>query len=653
LKSAIHLDLKRTERRESHLWLLTFALLILFGTVIVGHFSVVLLSDANSDAGLSRATTYRALGGLFFLVSLFCLYALRTLLLNRKMKSLLVEMSGVATSSMELDDFLPSIARKIAEACSVTSCQIALMAHADNVVRLKAAFAEKNVEWQPQLGKTYTLEKSEVWRRVFESFESLVLSREEVTQLEDDVELFNGGRKDVEAICVTPMVWHDRILGILILGEAGRLVNRRFTPARIDMIQTLATHAAGAIDQSKLKTEAIRDPLTNLYNRRHFSERMREEMVRADREKHVMIVLLCDLDRFKAVNDTRGHDVGDAVLKATARAVQNSTRGADLVFRWGGDEIVVVLSKTSREGALIVANRIREGVINAGRSAMLDMDVSIGIALYPEHGRSEADLIRVADRALYIAKKKSGEKVQVGEEEYRLDRQSIRVVFQPVVDVSSDRILGFEALSRDPQGKLSAFELFEKYRAIRRLNELKQIAFASQIELAHAVGLQRVFVNADFDVLAKLYPISKPTGLEVVVELSELEALRDLDGCLDVARKWRENGYRFAVDDFGSGFVSFPFLAMLVPDYIKVDRSTLLQAVSSKKFRGFLKSLLHAVRTYAPSGIIAEGVEEESELQLVRELGISLVQGFLFGKPKELSPIGTTHESLHAELPVP
>jgi EAL domain-containing protein (putative c-di-GMP-specific phosphodiesterase class I) len=302
---------------------------------------------------------------------------------------------------------------------------------------------------------------------------------------------------------------------------------------------------------------------------------------------------------------------------------------------------------------LIVANRIRDAVLGAGHPASLhvSMDVSIGIALYPEHGRTEAELIRVADRALYIAKKKKGEKVQVGEEEYQLDRESVKVVFQPVMDVSSDRILGYEALSRDPHGRLSAFELFEKYRAIGRLNELKQIAFASQVRLAQEVGLERVFINADFDMLGKLDPISKPSGLDVVVELSELEALHDLEGCLEVARRWREKGYKFAVDDFGAGFVSLPFLAMLVPDYIKVDRSAMLQAVSSEKFKVCLKSLLHGVGMYAPSGIIAEGIEEERELSLVRELGISLVQGFLFGEPKALTPIDAPGGSVHADLP--
>jgi len=655
MNNTIHQDLKQTERRESHLWILAFGLLVLFGTVFVGHFSVLLMSRTEIETGLTRATAIRALGGLFFLVFLFCLYVLRTLLLNRKMKSLLVEMSGAAASSMELDDFLPAIAGKFADTCSVSTCQIALPTHADNILRIKAAHAARGLSWRPQIGKAYTLEKLPVWQQVLESLEPAILSKKEIEQLPvgHDQEFLTGGRDDFHSILIVPMVNKNRLLGILILGETTGLVKSRFTPARVSLAVALAGHVAGAIDQTRLKKDAIRDPLTNLYNRRHFAERVREEMVRADRGKHNMVLMLCDLDRFKAINDTRGHDVGDSVLKAAARSIQDCTRGADLVFRWGGDEIVVVLTKSSRAGAIIVANRIRQGVADVGSATSLDIDVSIGIALYPESGRTESELLRIADRALYIAKQRRGEKIQVGDEEYRLSRDSIKVVFQPVVNVTTDRILGYEALSRDPQGKLSAFGLFEKYRAIGRLGDLKRIAFESQIDLAQEIGLDRVFVNADFDVLARVEPIDKPSDLDVVIELSELEALHDLDRCLEIARRWRAKGYKFAVDDFGAGFVSFPFLAMLVPDYIKVDRSTMLHAVSSEKFRDFLGSLLQAVKTFAPSGIIAEGIEREQELQLVKDLGIPLVQGFLFGKPRELSRVGAVDTSAHAETVSP
>jgi diguanylate cyclase (GGDEF)-like protein len=211
-----------------------------------------------------------------------------------------------------------------------------------------------------------------------------------------------------------------------------------------------------------------------LYNRQYFNYRIEEEIARANRNQHMLAILLCDLDHFKTINDSRGHQAGDEVLKGVAHSIQESTRGADLVFRWGGDEIVVILSKTTRDGILIASERIREGILKVGEAAQLNLDVSIGVALYPENGRNADELICLADRALYIAKKGGG-KVHIGEEEYHLNEHSIKAVFQPVMDVESSQVIGYEALTRDPQGKLSVFQLFKKYGAIGQINELKQL----------------------------------------------------------------------------------------------------------------------------------------------------------------------------------
>ena len=394
--------------------------------------------------------------------------------------------------------------------------------------------------------------------------------------------------------------------------------------------------------EEALAEQAIRDSLTNLYNRRYFNYRMEEEIAKADRDNDSLAILLRDLDHFKTINDTRGLHAGDEVLKAVARSIQEATRGTDLIFRWGGDEIVVILSEATREGILIAGERIRRGVRTVSEQAHLDLDLSIGVALYPEHGRSVDELIRLADWALYIAKK-GGDKIHIGEEEYRLDEHSIKVVFQPVMDIRSNEILGYEALSRDALGKLSILELFERYQAIGQLNELKRICFRSQLKAACELGLKRVFINVDFNVLSQLESAPKPPGMEVILEISELEALHDIENHLKMARKWRELGYKFAIDDFGAGYISLSFIAQLIPDYIKLDRSTILQAVSSEKFRGFLKDLVLALQNYVTVGIIAEGIETvaerietETELQVVKDLGIYLVQGFLLGKPEEL-----------------
>ena len=336
---------------------------------------------------------------------------------------------------------------------------------------------------------------------------------------------------------------------------------------------------------------SMRDSLTGLYNRYYFEERIKEEILRADRNREALAILLCDLDKFKTINDTQGHQVGDDILRKLSEAIKEATRGIDLVCRWGGDEIVIILSNINREGILIAADRIRKRVISIGDEHHMSLDISIGVALYPEHGKNTDELIRMADRAMYIAKK-GGDKIHVGEEEYRLDQDAVKIVFQPIMDTRSQQILGHEALSRDPQGKLEILELFKRYQAVGQLKELKILCFTLQIKKAEQLGLKKVFVNIDFDILDEFKTIPPISGTEIVLEISESEALLDIPRILETTRKWRALGYKFAIDDFGAGFISLPFVAQLLPDYIKMDRSTIVQAVSSEQFSKFLKDLL-------------------------------------------------------------
>ena len=296
---------------------------------------------------------------------------------------------------------------------------------------------------------------------------------------------------------------------------------------------------------------------------------------------------------------------------------------------------MVVLTNSTREGVIVAADRMRKAVTKVGESALIDLEMSVGIALYPDHGKTADELLKMADRALYIAKKGGG-KIHVGEEEYVLDEKTVKIVFQAIVDVQSKRILGYEALGRDPKGKLGILEIFKRYEAVGQLTELKCICFKRTLDAAREVSLQRVFINVDFNMLSRLEGISKPPDTDVILEISELEALYDVENYLKIAKKWRADGFKLAIDDFGAGFISLPFIAELVPDYIKIDRKTILQAASSMQFRVFLKDMIQALRNYASEGIIAEGVEKETELQMVRDLGINLIQGFLLGRPHEL-----------------
>ena len=380
---------------------------------------------------------------------------------------------------------------------------------------------------------------------------------------------------------------------------------------------------------------SIRDPLTDLYNRRHFNKRIKQEVSRSVRTQESFAILLCDLDNFKSVNDRRSHQFGDGVLESVARAIQQATRDADLVFRWGGDEFVVVLLVDDRPGILQVADRIREAVTAVGAAMGFELGVSIGIALYPQHGSDAEGLIRLADRALYIAKRR-GDRVHIGEEEYELDTDIVHTVFQPIINIDSGQILGYEALSRCANGQSSIYELFDKFGAIGKLTELKEICFRKQLDVVREAKLTRAFINVDFDLLESLETIKKPENIEIILEISEKEALHDMEAHLAITNRWREEGYRFAIDDFGAGFISLPFLAKLMPEYIKLDRLTIRLAVSSDKFREFLNFLVRGLRNYAKKGIVAEGIELDEELEVVKNMGVHLAQGFLLGRPDRM-----------------
>jgi diguanylate cyclase (GGDEF)-like protein/PAS domain S-box-containing protein len=406
----------------------------------------------------------------------------------------------------------------------------------------------------------------------------------------------------------------------------------------MDVVVNAALHIGDLIQRKRaeadLAKQATHDALTDLYNRRSLEDRTAQELARAERYGDSLAVLLADLDHFKAINDTYGHHRGDLVLKAVAQSILDSSRGSDLVFRWGGDEFVILLTQATRDGTRAAANRIRDAVHAVANELHLAFDLSIGIAIYPEHGRTMEELIRLADRALYLAKK-SGDPVKIGEEDYQLTGHALTVVFQPVMNIRTNQVIGYEALTRDAAGKLSVMELFAKYERIGKLHELKCLCFTRQLHKASEVGLFRVFVNVDFGVLRHLVPPPKPPTTEVILEISELEALDNVDERIEIATAWRARGYKFAIDDFGAGFISLPFIARLIPEYIKIDRSTLLQAVSSPQFQEFMVGLVFALSNYSTEGIIIEGVETEQELQIAKATGVFLIQGYLFGKPRE------------------
>jgi len=172
----------------------------------------------------------------------------------------------------------------------------------------------------------------------------------------------------------------------------------------------------------------------------------------------------------------------------------------------------VILLVDDRQGITDAGERIRERVMALGEEWQFPLDLSIGVASFPEHGENSNQLIRLADQALYIAKKR-GDKIHIGEEEYELDDGVVHLVFQPIVDTLSGKAIGHEALSRSAKEELGIQELFLQYHSIGKLLELKELCFQKQIEAAEAHGLDRVFINVDFKLLEHLGARRKPSTI--------------------------------------------------------------------------------------------------------------------------------------------
>ncbi len=640
-EAGIQDDLRASELREWQLWFLTLGLLVLVGSGAVVGFYFVLDERLGNEAAGQAAT--RLLGALGLLIVLFCAYILHVRTTVSRVKLFLNEINGMATGNLEVHECLGAITDGMARTYRAPFARILVVRTNEPAVEIVSTRAAGTTAPRPADGTSLAFHELPILRGALESFRPVRVASSDLASIPSShVErtVLTGDVGGTGPVLILPLRTRTRTVGLVILGLRRGLFRNEVPHRILSTAHTLARHAGKVVEEVIRKREAIRDPLTDLFNRRYFKERVVQEIERAAREGSSLAILLCDLDHFKAINDTLGHAYGDEVLKAVAVAIRGATRGTDLHFRWGGDEIVVVLSKTSTDGVLIAAERIRSAILSYAAREQLRLDASIGVALYPQHGTDEDELLRAADLAMYVAKK-SGDRVRVGVDDYAIDERCVQFVHQPIVDLANGTVFGHEAFARDPRGSLSPVEMFKKYHSVGQLGRLKRDIFAMQVEQARSAGVERLFVNADVDFLNRTDPVPIPEGLRVIVEISELDANPRADDRIAAIERWRAAGYGFALDDFGAGYVSLPHLAVIRPEFVKIDRSSVVHATESPKYREFLRHLVRAAAEFTTHGIVAEGIELETELEVARELGAGYAQGYLLGRPEGIPSGGS------------
>ncbi|MCB1947357.1 EAL domain-containing protein, partial [Nitrosomonas sp.] len=429
---------------------------------------------------------------------------------------------------------------------------------------------------------------------------------------------------------------------------------------------------------------ADHDPLTNLYNRRRFSEELEQAISRSDRYHHAGALLFFDLDRFKYINDTSGHQAGDALLRMVAGMLLRTIRSDDISARLGGDEFAVILPEIDTAGAIEVAKKILAHLSETQltiNSRTHKVSASIGIALFPEHGENVHDLLAAADLAMYQAKDtgrnawylfskedRSRERVQTlvywkEKIEYALLHDRFMLYFQPIMNVRTKQINHYEVLLRmhdvdgsilSPAGFITAAEHTGLIHSIDHLVLHKAIMQAAKI---NQNGKNNISLSINLSAHAfndpELLPIIKQKLIDhkvdpktLMFEITETAALENLPGARALMKEIKDLGCGFVLDDFGVGFSSFYYLRELPVDTVKIDGSFIRNIIENKDDQILVEALCSVASGFGKN-ITAEFVENEKIFSVLGRMKIDYAQGYYIGKPapyhtyflKEVAPV--------------
>ena len=471
---------------------------------------------------------------------------------------------------------------------------------------------------------------------------------------------------------VAPLLIEDECVGALRIGFRGRTRLRR---REWQVFSTFSNNVSAALHNAHLFGElqhiALRDPLTALPNRAYLLNELDAALARSRRSGRSIAVLFLDLDQFKVVNDSLGHEVGDALLVEVSDRLRRAMRGGDIAARFGGDEFVVVCDDVSSEAhALEIATRLTSVMAGAVNVAGNELFVTASVGVSISHGgHSDATgLIRDADAAMYEAKANGRARVGVFDASTRakavarletesdlrqaVARRELRLVYQPTLDPTTQRVVGAEAMLRwhhptrgivnplefvplaEETGLISSIGAWVIDESCRQLAEWRsrsnflEDGFRLGVNLsAHQLSDPRLV----HDILATLGRHGVPASL-LCVEITESALLLDTEIVANNIRHLRQLGIELALDDFGTGYSSVSYLHRLPVEVLKIDRSFIGRLGNSPRDDAIVAALVELAHTLGMS-VVAEGVETASQLSALQQIGCDRVQGYYFARP--------------------
>jgi diguanylate cyclase (GGDEF)-like protein/PAS domain S-box-containing protein len=419
--------------------------------------------------------------------------------------------------------------------------------------------------------------------------------------------------------------------------------------------------------ETQMRWLANHDSLTSLANRHRFIEDLTHAYDEVTRTGGSAALLVFDLDHFKEVNDTSGHAAGDALLRMVADELRARARSSDIIARLGGDEFAMLMPQTDGYGAEIFANDLNERLTSTPfvfGDKRYRIGASIGIAFLPQHGANIQEVMANADIAMYEAKKAGRSCARIFADDQKqlqmltqnvywkdilihaIAKEHLFFHFQPMVDAITGKTLFNEALLRlrMPDGRIALPGEFLPSAERAGFNyDIDRYVVQAALKILLADPRKRLFVNlstaalshSDWtDVLAQAVKDQHLVSDRLVFEITETAVIADMEKARQITNKVTSLGFQFAVDDFGAGFSSLYYLKHLPVKYVKLDQSLIKDIVANQEDRNFVRAIILMIHAYGKT-IVGEGVEEEATLELLRDMGVDMIQGFYISRPQK------------------
>ena len=447
-------------------------------------------------------------------------------------------------------------------------------------------------------------------------------------------------------------------------------------------LATLVVLLADSLRRSRRTTEAalrdaerlaLYDTLTGLPNRVLFRDRVEHALDLARRDHPSVALLLMDLDRFKEVNDTFGHHVGDLLLREMGPHLREELRDGDTLARLGGDEFAILLPGAGAAAAVSAAERLVRAVerpfVIDGQA--LSVGASVGIACSPEHASDAETLLRRADVAMYVAKRAPGSYVTYSPEQDEggadriallaelatgIDEGELFLRYQPQIDARTGRVVAAEALvrwahpTRGPLAPDAFIPLAERSGLIRRLSE-RVLADAIRdarawleegrdLRIAVNISTRDLLDDRLVGAVERMLAVAGLPPDRLVLEITESALMVDQDRAVATLTRFRELGVAISIDDYGTGYSSIAYLRRLDPDEVKIDRSFVAAMGSDADALAIVRATIDLGHVLGLT-VVAEGVEDEETRSLLCGLGVDRLQGYAIARPMPASDLAS------------